>query len=707
MSYDAQRLYELLPAIHRIRDSEQGEPLRALLSVIAEQVALLEENLDQLYDDQFIETCAEWVVPYIGDLIGYRGLHGVTPAISSPRAEVANTIGYRRRKGTAAMLEQMARDVTGWPARVVEYFELLATTQYMNHLRPHNLCAPDMRRWEPLERLGTAFESAAHTLEVRRIPTGAGRYNIQNIGIFLWRLQANRLSGSPAVAVDERRFLMSPLGNDTPLFTRPVTEASITHLAQPLNVPAPISRRVLDAHLADYYGAGLSLLVQANGADVPQSDVQICNLSDAGGGWAHQPVGKLSIDPVLGRLAFPETAGPPSDVRVTYHYGFPADIGGGQYERGDTLAELEAGQALLRVPDDHAGIQAAIDALPASGGIVEVTDSGRYEEALQITCAADATIELRAANEQRPILVLTDDFAIGGALESGVTLNGLLIAGSPAGASAVLRVRAIAGNELRRLTLRHCTLVPGQMVDIDSTPLRPQQPSLVVEIVNLRVEVEKSILGGVRVIAGSSFAASDSVIDGTELSNVAYAALDGEGAGGALSLRECTVVGKIHAEEMTLVSNSILLAELGTAGETWPVAVRALRKQQGCVRFSWLPPGSIVPRRFRCQPDLAVAAEINRIEAESHITLDAPQRAAIRARIEAWLVPGFVAQRYSLPAYLQLRESAPREIRAGADDESEMGAYHGLFQPQRETNLRVRLEEYLRFGLEAGLIYAT
>ncbi len=34
------------------------------------------------------------------------------------------------------MIETLARDVTGWPARVVEYFELLATTQYLNHLRP-------------------------------------------------------------------------------------------------------------------------------------------------------------------------------------------------------------------------------------------------------------------------------------------------------------------------------------------------------------------------------------------------------------------------------------------------------------------------------------------------------------------------------------------------------------------------------------------
>ena len=36
-----------------------------------------------------------------------------------------------------------------------------------------------------------------------------------------------------------------------------------------------------------------------------------------------------------------------------------------------------------------------------------------------------------------------------------------------------------------------------------------------------------------------------------------------------------------------------------------------------------------------------------------------------------------------------------------------MGAYCQLKQPQRESNLRIRLDEYLPFGLEAGLIYVT
>ncbi len=107
-SLTAERLYALLPAVYRLRDAEQGYPLRALVAALADQFAALEENVEQLYDDQFIETCADWVVPYIGDLIGYRPLHGVAPRVASPRAEVANTIAYRRRKGTALMLEQLA-----------------------------------------------------------------------------------------------------------------------------------------------------------------------------------------------------------------------------------------------------------------------------------------------------------------------------------------------------------------------------------------------------------------------------------------------------------------------------------------------------------------------------------------------------------------------------------------------------------------------
>src|SRR5690348_3147606 len=120
MNEQLDRLYQLLPVIYRQRDAEQGWPLRALLRVIAEQVNLVEADISQLYENWFIETCQDWAVPYIGDLIGYTPVHDEgEPGASNtaqenkiliPRREVANTIRYRRRKGTLALLELLAHD---------------------------------------------------------------------------------------------------------------------------------------------------------------------------------------------------------------------------------------------------------------------------------------------------------------------------------------------------------------------------------------------------------------------------------------------------------------------------------------------------------------------------------------------------------------------------------------------------------------------
>ena len=126
---------------------KQGWPLQALLQVIAEQVKVVEDDIDQLYDNWFIETCQDWVVPYIGDLVGFQPVHEVgepealnTPQgrlrnkILAPRREVANTIRYRRRKGTLALFELLARQVAGWPAHAVEFYKRLAWTQNLHHL---------------------------------------------------------------------------------------------------------------------------------------------------------------------------------------------------------------------------------------------------------------------------------------------------------------------------------------------------------------------------------------------------------------------------------------------------------------------------------------------------------------------------------------------------------------------------------------------
>ena len=56
---------------------------------------------------------------------------------------------------------------------------------------------------------------------------------------------------------------------------------------------------------------------------------------------------------------------------------------------------------------------------------------------------------------------------------------------------------------------------------------------------------------------------------------------------------------------------------------------------------------------------------------------------------------------------MKLLASTDDAIRRGADDGGEMGAFHFLLAPQRETDLAIRLQEYLPVGLEFGLIYQT
>ena len=693
MNPEADKLYQLIPAVYRIRDAEQSGVLRALCEVLAEDIAVLRENLDQLYDDQFIETCADWVAPYIGDVIGYRTLHAVTERTRSAKAEVANTIAYRRRKGTATVLEQLARDVTGWNARVVEFFQSLETSQYMNHLRPTNFTTVDLRNWEALERRDTAFNQIAHSVDMRHIDTQQGRYNIPNIGLFLWRLDAFAVGRSPAFRVDDERFLFSPLGNNQQLFTRPQAETDITHLAEPLNVPEPISRRVLDRYLAQYYGPQLSLFLEADNLDTSVSQVQVCNLSDDGPTWAHLPVSKVSIDPVLGRIAVPPGT-PPVNLRVEYHYGFSMPTGGGSYERGKTFA-LGGGFASVT---QGQSLQAELTAAQA-GGIVQIGDSGRYAETLSLNIPAAAKVEVRAANEHRPTLALNGDWTITLAPGSELTLNGLLITGGR------VRISAAGGDGTRLLRLRHCTLVPGLSLTSEGEPVSPSVPSLVIEREGTTVEIDHCVVGGIRAVDSTELSITNSLVDATAPTGVAYSALDGLGAGGVLSIVNCTMIGKVHTKRLDLASNTIFASAL-TGGDSWNHPVWSDQNQQGCCRFSFVPLNSIVPRRYRCQPDLAVEAAL--LEADQPKgSLTGPETQAITLATQARVRPAFTARRYGQAAYGQLVGHCPEEIRRGADDESEMGVFHDVFAPQREDNLKIRLQEYLRFGLEAGVFYST
>jgi hypothetical protein len=591
----------------------------------------------------------------------------------------------------------------------------------MNHIRSTHHLAPDLRDWRGLEYKGSAFDPFTRTTDMRSIARADGRYNFPNVGIHLWRLEAFLRGPAPATALDATRHRCSPLGAPLPLFTRPIAEKQITLIATPLNVPAPISRRVLHADLAgedgapppraiygrDGQGALQSLIVLLDGVELGADEVEACNLADDAGTWAHMPAAgeRIAIDPVLGRVALPPDR--LGAVSIIYHYGFSAAIGGGSYDRARDFAEATAVRPLLSVPSvDHATIESALNALPAGGGIVELIDNGDYAEALTITAATGAVIELRAANGVNPHLALTANLTVTGGAGARVTLDGLLVSGFP------IVVPSGGDNELERLAIRHCTLVPGRTLDVAGEPQQPGATSIEVTLAGAMLDLRASISGPLGVAAEAETSIADSIIDAAAADAlasreaVAYADPALATFGGALTLNAVTVFGKLAAVRLDFVSDTILDARLAT-GDTWTAPVWAERRQVGCMRFSFVPRGSRAPRRFRCQPQLAIDAAIAAREEVIGSPLPPAEREEIAARASRRMVPGFVARRYGRPAYAQLRRSTPAEIRTGASDEGEQGSFHLLFAPQRETNLKIRLEEYLRFALEAGVFFET
>jgi len=696
MSFTAEEIYNLLPAVHRSRDATQGFPLKQLVELIAAQVAVLEENLEQLYENHFVETAAPWALPYLGDLLGIRGLPSGSMAVS-PRAEIANTIAYRRRKGTAPVLELLARDVTGWPARAVEYFERLAATQHLNHRRPRCQSFASLRNAKSLEFVDTPFEALMRTVEVRSAQRGGGKWNIPQIGLHLWRVRAFARTGSPLVPVGalwpgdplaDRRFRVHPFGLDCQLFVRPVTEDEPTQLAQPINVPLPLTRRMLAGDgptfspLVTLYGPGLSVALQELVAEqdtlIPAQRIIVSDLSDARDEtdqpvWNHERSAaedQVLLDPQLGRVVLGSAPLDPRRLpQVSFHYGFSFPLGGGQYARA--AASSAARPATVQVPPTTSAtlpgfdtIAEALASLGSAGGRIELTRSGRYVETLPDVTASSVAVDLRAVDGSCPAVWLRPAgvgqcWTISGDTDGSVSLDGLWLAGA-------IRV----SGELRRFTMRHCTLAPGRAVSVDGELLAQPDTFLELNSQSTDVEIENCILPPLRLgNAGVSVRLRNCIIDAGAEAQIALSNLGGDGPAGTWRLENCTIIGNVQVDVLELASNCIFLSE----------SVLVRRRQEGCVRFSWLPrhPQTRVPRRYRCLP--------------------AEQDAAAGIR------PQFTSLRYGDPGYGQLSQRCSEATGQGADDGAEMGAMHDLYQPQREAHLRARLREYLRFGLAAGV----
>lgn len=746
MSLPQDLLYSWLPAHVRIRDREEGEPLRALMAVLQEVGDQLHDDVGRLYRNWFIETCQEWVVPYVGDLVGIARLRAMSPSAYTLRAYVANAIALRRRKGTPAAMEQVAQDLTGWHASVLETFQQVSTTQHIKHPRPHSVRTPSLRNTDEMDRLYGPFERACHTLDVRSLnrapepgrlqPAGPetgpvkvltqrdrGRYNLQTVSLFLWRLRAWPVTLAPAVPHPAGEgeaaytwYHFSQLGRDLPLFNFPQTKLEAASLAQEHHLPGQLRRSALFLELearrqaevdgvepvSAWFGdqppfrihtrVGTGPLVELSPSRILIVDLRRCGepgwvrpppvrtYYPAAGGAVPRPISAL-VDPELGRLVFTPGHEPPSgtQVLVSYHYGFSSDVGGGSYERH---AELPAREGFSHYPvhqdaGPEAGLRQRLTQWLAEqpntpGAVIELRDSAIHAldpTTLDLVVPEGKHLELRAANRQRPVVALSGDLRVTLGRHASLTLNGLWLHGGDVVVSA-------APEGPTSVSLIHCTLVPetdglaGSRLRIIATGAEESGASPMAVCCTVR----RSIVGALELGA----LGGDSVLE-LEESIVDHRTGTAIHHGGVMRARASTVLGRTRVDVLELASDMLFT---GT--------VMCERRQTGCTRFSYAPPDSELPPRFQCQPQLTE-------------DMDAASREALLYRLN----PRFTSVRYGQPGYCQLAANMPDEILRGASDEGEMGVFHPLEQSQRALNLQTGLSEYLRLGLEAGLIFVT
>jgi phage tail-like protein len=647
-------LYQLLPEIYRTRDVTVGEPLRAILAVLETELRAVEADVDALYANWFVETCDDWVLPYLADLLGVEAGDESAPLLSTQRSLVARTVRYRHWQGTLATLRDAARNATGWQVVVVEGFRCVAVAGSIRWPGLERGRTVDLRRQTP--RVGAAGNNWRYlaTIDDRGESAATNRagYNLGELYLFVSRLQPYLDRRGSARRIQAGRYTCHPFGIDAPLLGG-------------------------DENRSEWsFTIGVAVDASAKAELVLASQIVTGDLSE----WRLPSFGieehRIVVDPVRGRLAFP-SGQEPERVEVGYGYAFSADLGGGVYDRWSTLTQPDDELWCATVDSGpgredpkvqrFATVGAALAAWAQSdrSGLIRVMDSRTYRlepdgpagATSPLTIGGGRTLAIEAANDESPCLV-GNLLVCGDRPAARLRLNGLWIDGS-----------LTVGGQLD-LDLRHCTLRPLPNAVSLQTP-SDDEPGL-------RVAVAWSIIGRIRLSPSAlGLWVTDSIVDG--VGSPAIAGLD-SGFGPPTVLERATILGPTIVDEITRAVDCLFSDR-----------VVARRTIDGEISTSFVPIGSQTPGRQRCQPDLA---------------LDEASESA-RSGLRQRLKPSFTSIYYGDPGYAQLSLACPNEIKSGSSSASEFGAFHHLRQADREARLRAVLADYLPGSLRPRVVYVT
>jgi len=769
----ADRLYALLPEYVRSADAGQGRALLAFLRALATGAVALDTEIDRLLASLFVETADDVGLDNIARLIGAELLAPLPGGASfSRRAFIANTIRYRRAKGTVRALEGLAADVGGTGALVVEYFKHLARTVALIDPRPERPGTASLVDGDTGAQIGTGLDLQPRLNDVRSIARLGGRPGVADIGVHVVRLVAPEFPAPPGDTVTAealagvpvlipwrdgaglgvagywqlspflygRAPLLNPDRRDDSDPARSAGAKRIDRLRRlPLRRETEKRREALARSAppepGDWFdsdGRPFTLFVRQKNEKafrrVPADRLLIAKLEVMPAGtprpaatkaydWAEPGAtapqikhGKwplaAAVDPATGRVVIAKPVSSSKEiveVRLAHAVGLGDTIGAGAHDRSapDVPADVDDAD-FLRVVDWTKPV-----ADPYVASLADALDAWANEKA-----ATRGFIVLARCDAERIASRFTATMRRG--TELHVVAADWRPKQAPAGVEDLTTRRGHIARSGRRFVLEAQLRVrvpspgiaaPGVLV-LDGLALAAGLvvgPKALTELrlrhVCARANA-KPALSLEQVAAGMTIAIERSQISGIAL------APGGAAGQGQLALSRCIVAGTVDAPgfDATIDDTTVLgpsaFKSLEASGVVFAGPLTVTRRQSGCVRYSYVSSASTTPRRFRCQPELAIAERARTLGVDA---LPEPLAAAIRLAV----TPLFIDTDPDEPTFALLSPQCAAEIRTGGHGGKEMGAFAATGEPMRLANIASLFDDYLPAALEGAVLDDT
>jgi hypothetical protein len=657
-------------------DAPEGDPrlAAALLGAVDRQRALLAADIDRIWDDFFVESCADWAVPYIGALVGL-------PA-DATRAEVAYAVALRRRKGTPLALEDFARVVTGWTARAVEGWQVTVWAQQLGHPGAPRAAAVDLR-----DRARHGGDSPFAPL-LRSVTPGA-RWSPRAATALVWPWQVRTYRQTRARALAGHRYTLHPLGCDAPLYVRPPVRPLGARPQAPARTPderdAPVraTYRVLealagpggeigygtvwsvgDAHpLASARGdTDPPLLSLWSGSEpIPWHKLRFGSVTAA---TPAPPADQVIVDPLRGQVLLGADWG--GGVRAVWHRPVTGAVGALAADpRADAAARVVVAVDPARPPTPT-----RVQTLKEAFALAE-TLSAPFDPKESRPDRAD--VEIRLETSERLVAPPYQGFTprlprwrIVAPTFSTPTINGALSL-DLVGACLTLEGFVLAGD------LRLGARLAGVLVQ--GVTMNPTRTLWIADGAwELSFEARRSILAPIRAdLVAAPLRLIDCIVDGRGRRFSACGPPPAAGApraslaladrfAPALSADGCTFAGPVAVEAVDGVD--CIFAD----------GLDAHEQQEGCLRHCYLGPGSgSLPTAYRC------------------LTEPPPQ---------------FITDAFEAAGYYALDLQRDQPLLTGASDGGEVGAYHHAGRARALARLQARVHEFVPLGLRAEVALA-